>query len=65
MLLDKVRGAAKEKGMSLKEVAEKAQIKYDTLLRWNDHTPGSLAVWKISKVLDIPVADLLDEIKDK
>lgn len=65
MLLDKVRTVAKEKGMTLKAVAEKAEINYDTMMSWKDHNPGALAVWKVSKALDIPVVDLLDEIKEK
>lgn len=65
MLLDKVKDVAKERGMTLKAVAAESGIKYDTLLSWNDHVPGALAVWKVSKVLDMPVGILLDEIKEK
>lgn len=65
MLLDKVRAVAKEKGLTLKAVAEKAEINYDTMMSWKDHNPGALAVWKVSKALDMPVTDLLDEIKEK
>ena len=63
MLLDKVRAVAKEKGMTLKTVAKKAEINYDTMMSWKDHKPGALAVWKVSKALDTPVAELLDEIE--
>lgn len=65
MLLDKVRAVAKERGMTLKAVAEEARINYDTMMSWKDHNPGALAVWKVSKALDVPVADLLDEIEEK
>lgn len=64
MILDKVKSVAKDRGMTLKDVATKAEIKYDTLLSWKDHKPGALSVWKISKLLDIPVTELLDELKD-
>ena len=64
MILDKVKAVAKEKGMTLKDVATETEIKYDTLLSWKDHKPGALSVWKISKLLDIPVTELLDELKD-
>ena len=61
MILDKVRDAAKAKGMTLKDVAEAAGIKYDTLMSWNEHVPGALSLWKVSKVLEIAFADLLEE----
>ena len=64
MILDKVKEVAKDRGMTLKDVATKAEIKYDTLMSWKGHKPGALSVWKVSKVLDIPVAELLNEIKD-
>ena len=65
MILDKVKAVANEKGMTLKDVATETEIKYDTLLSWKDHTPGALSIWKVSKVLEIPVTDLLDEIEEK
>ena len=64
MILDKVKAVAKEKGMTLKDVATETEIKYDTLLSWNEHVPGAMAVWKVSKVLDVSVGELLDELKD-
>ena len=64
MILDKVKAVAKNKGMTLKEIAARSGIKYDTLLSWNEHVPGAMAVWKVSKVLDVSVGELLDELKD-
>ena len=64
MILDKVKEVAKDRGMTLKEVAARSGIKYDTLLSWNEHVPGAMAVWKVSKVLDVSVGELLEELKD-
>ena len=59
MILDTLRKAAKEKGLSLKSVAELAGIKYDTLLSWNDHVPSALALVKVAKVLGTTAEELL------
>ena len=67
MILDKVKEVAKDKGMTLKEVAARSGIKYDTLLSWNEHVPGAMAVWKVSKALDVSIEELLElleELKD-
>ena len=61
MLLDKVREAAKEKGMTLKEVAEKAEMKYDSLLRWNDSMPNALTLASVARVLGTTSEELLKE----
>ena len=63
MLLDKVKTIAKERGMTLKEVSAASGVKYDTLMSWNDHVPGALSVWKVSKALNVPLSDLLDEVE--
>ena len=61
MLLDRVRDATKKKGMTLKEVAEKAEMKYDTLLRWNDSMPNALTLASVAKVLGTTSEELLKE----
>ena len=61
MLLDKVREATKEKGMTLKEVAEKAEMKYDSLLRWNDSMPSALTLASVARVLGTTSEELLKE----
>ena len=65
MLKDTIKRLASEKGMTLRDVAEKSEVPYSAIMEWNDHVPGALAVWKVSKVLDVPVTDLLDEIEEK
>ena len=61
MLIDTLREVAKEKGMSLKAVADDSGVKYDTLLGWKDHVPNALALAKVAKVLGTTSEELLKE----
>lgn len=64
MLKDTIKKLASEKGLTLRDVADLSGVPYSAIACWNDHVPGALAVWKVSKALDVPVTTLLDEIKD-
>lgn len=61
MILDTLREAAKEKGLSLKAIAEASDVKYDTLLGWKDHVPNAIVLAKVASVLGTTSEELLKE----
>ena len=63
MLLDKVKELCADRKMTLKELSKVSGVPYTAIKEWNDHVPGALSVWKVSKALNVPLSDLLDEVE--
>ncbi|WP_299884330.1 helix-turn-helix transcriptional regulator [uncultured Lacinutrix sp.] len=69
LLLENIKRIRKEKGMSQKDVSEKADMLVPTYSRLErgGSTPGLSTIVKIATALDIPVVELFQssEIKDR
>nr|DAX12734.1 MAG TPA: helix-turn-helix domain protein [Bacteriophage sp.] len=59
-MLEKVKKIAKEKGLSIAALENKAEIGNGTISRWDKSKPNLKSLEKIATVLDVPIAELLD-----
>lgn len=51
--VERIKKLAKDHGMSLQQVAEKAGIGVNSIYRWNKVTPSSNSLEKVAKVLNV------------
>lgn len=51
--VERIKKLAKDHGLSLQQVAEKAGIGVNSIYRWNKVTPSSNSLEKIAKVLNV------------
>lgn len=56
-----IKDKAKEQGMSLKALEEKAGIGNGTIAKWEDNNPNLASLQKIADVLECAVKDLIFE----
>lgn len=63
-LYEKIKRIAKNKGMSIREVERRCGFAYGTLQRWNRISPTVLNVFKVSRVLNVTVDELMDHGND-
>lgn len=60
-MLEKVKKIAKEKGLSIAALENKAEIGNGTISRWDKSKPNLKTLEKIAAVLDVSVTDLLEQ----
>lgn len=51
--VERIKKIAKDHGLSLQQVAEKAGIGVNSIYRWNKVTPSSNSLEKVAKVLNV------------
>lgn len=51
--VERIKKLAKERGLTLQQVAEKAGIGVNSIYRWNKVTPSSNSLEKVAKVLNV------------
>lgn len=59
-LYEKIKRIAKDKGMSVREVERRCGFAYGTLQRWSKISPMVDKVFKVSRVLNVTVDELMD-----
>ncbi len=62
--VERIKKLAKERGLTLQQVAEKAGIGINSIYRWNKVTPSSNSLEKVAKVFNI-TPDYLRGYTDK
>lgn len=63
-LYDKIKRIAKDNGMSVREVERRCGFANGTLRRWNTISPMVDKVFKVSRVLNVTVDELMDDGTD-
>lgn len=64
-LLKQVKTIAKEKGVPLYALEEKAGLAKGSISKWNDNEPGIRKVQKVAEYLGVPIEKLLEEEKEE
>lgn len=62
--VERIKKLAKERGLTLQQVAEKAGIGINSIYRWNKVTPSSNSLEKVAKVFNV-TPDYLRGYTDK
>ena len=62
MLLHKIKGLCEKKGMTLKDLSEKANVPYTGLREWSSSMPSADKLFRVAQVLGVTVEDLLKEV---
>lgn len=57
-IYDNIKEIAKERGLSIKEVAIKANIGENSIYRWQTKSPSTSSLNKVAKALNVDVEDL-------
>lgn len=60
MLYEKVKAAAKEKGIAISEIERKCKFSQGSICKWNEVNPAFDKVVSVAKCLDIPISELAD-----
>ena len=63
-LYEKIKRIAEKQGMSIREVERRCGFAYGTLQRWSKISPMVDKVWKVSRVLNVTVDELMDHGTD-
>ena len=63
-LYEKIKRIAKDRGISVREVERRCGFAYGTLQRWSKISPMVDKVWKVSRVLNVTVDELMDHGTD-
>ena len=58
-LKDKVAELCKEKGLTMRELERKAELKERTIQHWDKSQPNGLSLYKVATVLEVPIEELL------
>ena len=61
MIFDNVAAIAKEKGLAITALEEKADLGRGTNGKWRESNPNIDNLRKVAKALDIPIEKLLEE----
>lgn len=61
MIFDNVAAIAKEKGLAITALEEKADLGRGTIGKWRESNPNIDNLRKVAKALDIPIEKLLEE----
>lgn len=59
-LYDNIKKIAKQRGMSLQNVADKAHLGSNTLYKWKTQTPRADTLAKVADVLGVTASDILN-----
>lgn len=57
-IYDNIKEIAKEHGLSIKEVALKADIGENSIYRWQTKSPSTASLKKVAKALNVDIEDL-------
>lgn len=57
-IYDNIKEIAKERGLSIKEVAIKANIGENSIYRWQTKSPSTASLSKVANALNVDVEDL-------
>ena len=60
-MYEKIKRIAKKQGMSVREVERRCGFVNGTLRRWNKISPMVDKVFKVSRVLNVTVDELMDD----
>lgn len=63
-LFERIKSLSKKQGISLKKVAEKAELSENVIYSWKNRTPSSASLDKVAKALNVSVSYLLNEKED-
>lgn len=63
-LLSRIKEISKQRGLSLKEVAQKAEIGENSIYRWKNSKASVSSLTKVAKALDVTVDDLTTDPDD-
>lgn len=58
MLYEKVKAAAKEKGISISQIERTCKLSQGSICKWNAVNPAFDKVISVAKCLDIPISEL-------
>lgn len=58
-IFDNIKKIAADRGMTIKRVAEKAEIGENSIYRWKKQKPSTKSLEKVANVLNVEVSDLL------
>ena len=58
MLYEKVKAAAKEKGISISQIERMCKLSQGSICKWNAVNPAFDKVISVAKCLDIPISEL-------
>ena len=61
MLLHKIKELCAARGITLKELSEKADVPYTGLKEWKDSMPSADKLFRVAQVLDTTVEELMKE----
>lgn len=61
MLLHKIKDLCAAKGISMKELSEKAGVPYTGLKEWGNSMPAADKLFRVATILDVTVEELLKE----
>lgn len=64
MLYDKIKSAAKEKGIAISEIERKCNFAQGSICKWNEVNPAFEKVVNVAKYLEIPISELA-EVKEE
>lgn len=61
MLATRIRNLCKERGISVTDLEEKAEVGKNTIYYWNEIEPGVAKVKRVADILGVTVDELLKE----
>lgn len=60
-IVEKIKARASEKGFSIRKLEIAAGVSNGAIVRWNEKTPSIDKVFRVAKVLDCKVDDLVKD----
>lgn len=63
-LLDRIKGLAKEKNLSLSEIERKADLAKTSIYTWKSKTPNAKTLEKVANILDTSIDYLIGRSND-
>lgn len=64
-LYEKIKRIAKNKGISIREVERRCGFAYGTLRRWSNITPMVDKVYRVSRILNVPIDEIVSDGTDQ